>query len=45
MEMKGALKEVPFKLRPGGGVEIYMEVVGGSKEELIKAEGTASEED
>lgn len=42
MEMKGALKEVPFKLGPGGWVEIYVEVVSGSKEELIKAEGTAS---
>jgi len=45
MEMKGALKELRFKLRPGGWVEIYMEVVGGSKEELVKAEGTASEEE
>lgn len=44
MEMKGALKEVPFKFRPGGWGEIYVEVVVGSKEELIKAEGTASEE-
>lgn len=45
MEVEGAIKEVPFKLVPGGGVGISHGGCGGSEEELLRAERAASEED
>lgn len=44
MEVEGAIKEVPFKLVPGGWVGIYPGGCG-SEEELLQAERAASEED
>lgn len=38
MEVEGAIKEVPFKLVPGGGVGISHGGCGGSEEELLRAE-------
>lgn len=35
---EGALKEVPFKLRPGGWVGVFLGGYGGSEEELFQAE-------